>query len=112
VVNAAVHGGRKVDVTAAPVGHEAHIAVHDDGPGIDPADSERIFDRFYKGDSSRAHGGSGLGLAIAREHARAQGGDIEVDPGAGSGATFTVRLPLADDGLVLRASRGGAVTGS
>jgi two-component system sensor histidine kinase MtrB len=96
VGNAVVHGRGRVDVVARRDGRRVAIAVHDDGPGVDPDRAEQIFDRFAKGDASRAGGGSGLGLAIAREHARAQGGDVTLDPGPGRGATFTVRLPAAD----------------
>lgn len=104
VGNAVAHGGSHVSVRAERCGDEVLIRVADDGPGIDPARAERVFDRFYKSDESRAHGGSGLGLAIAKEHARAQGGDIDLDPRPGRGAVFTVRLPAAE--------RRGAVTGS
>jgi signal transduction histidine kinase len=95
VGNSAVHGGETITVTARREGDEIAIDVHDDGPGIDPDQAERIFDRFYKSDTSRTQGGSGLGLAIAREHARAMGGDIDLDPGPGRGATFTICLPIA-----------------
>jgi signal transduction histidine kinase len=95
VSNSLAHGGEHISVEARRHGDEVVIRVHDDGAGIDPAQAARIFDRFYKSDASRAQGGSGLGLAIAREHARAQGGDLELDP-EGRGTTFTLRLPVAD----------------
>lgn len=98
VANSAVHGGSRVDVVASRRGEDVVIDIHDDGPGVDPDRAERIFDRFYKSDASRASGGSGLGLAIAREHARAQGGDVVLDPGPARGATFTVRLPAIGRG--------------
>lgn len=95
VGNSAVHGDGVITVEAERQGDDVLIHVRDEGPGLDADQAERIFDRFYKSDDSRAQGGSGLGLAIAREHARAQDGEIEVEPGTGHGATFTIRLPAA-----------------
>jgi two-component system sensor histidine kinase MtrB len=92
VDNALAHGGGGVVITGRASGSEVLLEVIDDGPGIDPADVGKVFDRFYKSDESRGRGGSGLGLAIAREHARAQGGDVELGEAA-SGACFVVRLP-------------------
>ncbi len=114
VANAAVHGGRSVTVAARREGDTVRVDVHDDGPGIDPERAERIFDRFYKSDASRAQGGSGLGLAIAREHARAMGGDIVLDPGPGRGATFTLLLchsPVTGSGSVPAGDRQGPHAG-
>jgi signal transduction histidine kinase len=93
VVNAATHGGGRVHINARPRRATVEIDVRDDGPGVDPAKADRIFDRFYKSDESRAHGGSGLGLAIAREHARAQGGDVTLVEDTGRGACFRIVLP-------------------
>jgi signal transduction histidine kinase len=75
-----------------------YITVTDSGPGIPPDDLPYVFDRFYRGDRSRARttGGSGLGLAIARQLVAAHGGRIWVDsppPGATHGAEFGVMLP-------------------
>ncbi len=72
--------------------------VEDTGPGLDPEQVARVFDRFYRGDGqrsgrSRDGGGSGLGLAIAREMARAQGGELAVGIGAGGGVRATLSLP-------------------
>lgn len=78
------------------VGPGAAVLVSDDGPGVAPADRERIFDRLVRLDEARtAHdGGAGLGLAIARGIARAHGGDLRcADNPAGRGATFTLTLP-------------------
>jgi len=72
------------------------VAVSDTGPGIPPADLDRIFERFYQVDKSRARpGGVGLGLAITREIVTAHGGRVAVASLPGQGATFTVHLPLA-----------------
>jgi two-component system phosphate regulon sensor histidine kinase PhoR len=73
---------------------DVELFVRDTGSGIDPADRERIFERFFKSDPSRATGGTGLGLAIAKHAVQAHGGTIDVaSDGRGHGATFTVTLP-------------------
>ena len=71
----------------------AVVTVHDDGPGIDPADAPRIFEPFYRSDPSRSRssGGAGLGLAIVAAIVQAHGGTVALLPGPG--ATFEVRLP-------------------
>lgn len=75
------------------VGDEALLWVRDSGPGVSPADVERIFDRFGRGTTSPSQVGSGLGLAIVAAIASAHGGRIELDSGPGRGATFTLVLP-------------------
>jgi two-component system phosphate regulon sensor histidine kinase PhoR len=78
---------------------DGHVAfsVADTGVGIDRADLERVFERFYKADRSRSGGGTGLGLAIAKHIVQAHGGSIEArSDGPGRGATFRFTLPLAD----------------
>jgi len=89
-------GGRvivRIDRSAAGV----RIAVEDAGPGIPPADLERIFDKFYRGDPdlTRAPSGTGLGLYISRELVRRMGGRVDVRSEPGAGATFVVELPRA-----------------
>jgi len=69
----------------------ASVIVSDEGPGIDPADQQRIFERFERADAKR--GGTGLGLAISRRLARSMGGDVTVDSEPGAGARFTLTLP-------------------
>jgi signal transduction histidine kinase len=75
------------------------IAFHDQGPGIDAALQQRIFERFYQAniDSGRqsSHDGLGIGLPIARAIARAHGGDVTVDSTLGRGSTFRLVLPAA-----------------
>ncbi|MHB8960266.1 MAG: HAMP domain-containing sensor histidine kinase [Candidatus Limnocylindrales bacterium] len=74
------------------------FSVADDGPGLEPEQAARVFERFYRADPSRSReaGGSGLGLAITRSLVEAMGGTIAVSsPGPGRGARFTVRLPAA-----------------
>lgn len=67
--------------------------VRDDGPGVEPDDQERIFERFARGQGPRRTDGAGLGLAIVRVIAEAHGGDITLDSTPGQGATFTLRIP-------------------
>jgi two-component system OmpR family sensor kinase len=80
-------------------GHErAVLEVRDHGPGLPPETAERVFERFYRVDSSRqrgAGGGSGLGLSIVSAVTTAHGGTVDVLPTADGGATFRVALPLA-----------------
>jgi signal transduction histidine kinase len=82
--------------TAIEDGHGV-LRVHDDGPGIPAADLPHLFERFYRGEKTRAReeGGSGLGLSIVQGLAEAQGGSVSVQSAEGAGTTFTVRLPLA-----------------
>ncbi|MEU6143780.1 HAMP domain-containing sensor histidine kinase [Streptomyces sp. NPDC047081] len=97
LTNAAVHtpAGTRVSLTVAEEGPAAVVRVEDAGPGIPPADRERVFDRFYRVDKARSRdrGGSGLGLAVANSLIRAHGGTIELSGGPGS-TVFTVTLPL------------------
>ncbi|NYH78715.1 two-component system sensor histidine kinase SenX3 [Actinopolyspora biskrensis] len=71
------------------------IAVTDRGIGIDPADQERVFERFYRVDRarSRATGGTGLGLAIVKHVAANHGGEVKVWSRPGTGSTFTLWVP-------------------
>jgi two-component system sensor histidine kinase KdpD len=70
--------------------------VRDRGPGIDPAEKERLFEPFQRGRTANGRPGMGLGLAIARGAARAMGGDVDWRPSDGGGSEFTLRLPAAD----------------
>jgi signal transduction histidine kinase len=71
------------------------IHVHDTGPGIPEGERERIFERFYRVDQSRARhtGGSGLGLAICREVLAVLGGTIRVVDSSPAGTTMAITLP-------------------
>ncbi|MCX4884343.1 cell wall metabolism sensor histidine kinase WalK [Streptomyces sp. NBC_00847] len=97
LTNAAVHtpAGTRVSVAVALERDTAVVRVEDAGPGIPPADRERVFDRFYRVDKARSRdrGGSGLGLAVAGSLICAHGGTIELDSEPGS-TVFTVTLPL------------------
>ena len=86
--------GGLVRVELAGRGEVAVIEVADSGPGIDPDELPRIFDRFFRGRGVRA-GGSGIGLSVVRELVGAHGGEVDVASERGRGAIFTVRLPAA-----------------
>ncbi|CAN5444390.1 ATP-binding protein [soil metagenome] len=85
-------------VTEADGTQWVEIAVTDQGIGIAEADLDRVFERFFRVDParSRATGGTGLGLAIVKHVASNHGGAVSVWSVAGSGSTFTIKLPLAD----------------
>lgn len=93
--NAAKYGAGRVLLHAAREGGQVAIAVEDDGPGIPPAERERVFEPFYRLDSSRdrASGGFGLGLAIAHKAVALHGGSLRVEDSELGGARFLIRLP-------------------
>ncbi|MFF7456451.1 sensor histidine kinase [Kitasatospora sp. NPDC008115] len=96
--NAVTHTppGTPLRIGVGTAGGHAVLEVADQGPGLTPAERERVFDRFYRTDGSRDRttGGSGLGLAIAQALVTAQGGRITLDTAPGRGCTFHVLLPL------------------
>ncbi|SDW15415.1 two-component system, OmpR family, sensor histidine kinase MprB [Saccharopolyspora shandongensis] len=68
------------------------LAVRDHGPGIDPADLDRVFDRFYRADAARGLPGSGLGLAIVRQVAASHGATATAESPPDGGALFRLRF--------------------
>jgi heavy metal sensor kinase len=80
-----------------PVAQQLNLAIKDEGPGIPADEKDRVFDRFYRLDESRARetGGAGLGLAIAKWSIEAHGGKILLDSSPGNGSAFNIRLPVA-----------------
>jgi len=84
---------RPVTLAAGGGGEAVVFDVIDRGPGIDPAEVERIFEPFYRGSAGRDADGAGLGLAITRRLAAAMGGRVDVASTAGAGSLFRVTLP-------------------
>jgi two-component system OmpR family sensor kinase len=75
----------------------AAVEVTDEGPGLSPEQTTKVFERFYRADAARtrAQGGSGLGLSIVAAVAEAHGGSVRVETAPGAGARFVVELPRA-----------------
>jgi signal transduction histidine kinase len=95
IENALRHGGGRVAVRTLIVAGDAAVEVSDRGPGIAPADLERIFQPFFRSRAdAEATVGAGLGLAIALSLARRNGGRLTVNTRRGAGATFRLLLPL------------------
>lgn len=90
--------GGRIILSAKEINEQVELAVQDSGPGLNSEDLERIFDRFYRTDSSRQRdgafpGGSGLGLAIARSIVQAHGGQLSAESETGKGLKVIIRLP-------------------
>jgi two-component system OmpR family sensor kinase/two-component system sensor histidine kinase BaeS len=88
--------GGSITLRAEPIQEGVRLQVSDTGEGIPAEDLPFIFDRFWRGDRSRARAGgasSGLGLAICKQLVQAHGGRIEVESQLGNGTTFTIELP-------------------
>ena len=100
VGNALSHATGAVRVEAAREGPEVVVTVSDDGLGVAPEHQERIFERFYRVDPSRARtsGGAGLGLAIVKRLVEADGGSVGVTSRPGHGSRFWFRLSAAETG--------------
>ncbi len=99
VDNAVRHAHQRVHIATTTDGSTTRLTVDDDGPGIDPQDRERVFERFTRADTARGReaGGTGLGLAIARELVHNHHGRIEIsDSPTLGGARITVTLPSPD----------------
>ena len=90
--NALVHGpeGGPVEIALRHADGDAQLSVSDAGPGPDPAQRERLFERFWRGSDAAGRAGSGLGLSIVAAIVERHGGSITVE-----GSQFTVQLPTA-----------------
>lgn len=101
VANAVQHtpDAAGITVRVGTVGDDAVIEVCDEGPGMSPDDARRVFERFYRADTSRtrASGGTGLGLSIVHSLVLAHGGTVKVTTAPGQGCRFTVSLPRIAD---------------
>jgi signal transduction histidine kinase/CheY-like chemotaxis protein len=97
IINALKYStGPKVVVGLKHAGGAAWLTVQDAGPGIDPADQERIFNEFERLSRSDAPG-TGLGLSIVRRACQQLGHEVALDSALGHGSRFRVRLPLIAD---------------
>ncbi|MCY3905253.1 MAG: HAMP domain-containing sensor histidine kinase [Caldilineaceae bacterium] len=83
--------GGTVELAASEEAGRTVLAVSDTGPGIDAADGDRVFERFYRGQGSGAQPGAGLGLAIVKSAAEAHGGRVRLEGDAG--ASFFIEIP-------------------
>jgi signal transduction histidine kinase len=87
--------GGRVTVSLARDGDRALMRIRDTGAGIPADELPRIWDRLFRGDSSRAERGLGLGLSLVKAIVQAHGGAVAVESALGKGSTFTVSLPGA-----------------
>ncbi|HLW93152.1 MAG TPA: HAMP domain-containing sensor histidine kinase [Roseiarcus sp.] len=97
--NAAKHGAPPVEVAVTRDKDKARIVVCDHGPGIAPADRERVFEPFYRPSGrSESSGGWGLGLSLVRQIAERHGGAAFCDAEPGGGSRFVVELAMRKEG--------------
>lgn len=103
-----------ITVSVSAIGGQARLSVRDEGPGLEPEQAARVFERFYRADPSRARGsgGTGLGLSIVASIAAAHGGRARVETVPGRGANFIVELPLASVSVAGGSGSSGAGGGS
>jgi signal transduction histidine kinase len=85
--------GGRVDVEIARDGDRARLRVRDTGPGIPASEMPRIWDRLFRGDTSRTERGLGLGLSLVKAIVEAHDGTVDVTSEDGRGSVFTVSLP-------------------
>jgi two-component system OmpR family sensor kinase len=100
LANARTHtpAGTAIDVSVSQGDDGVRIRIADNGPGLSPRDQERIFERFYRADSSRVRTdgeGTGLGLSIVDAVMRAHAGQVSVESEIGKGAAFTLFFPIS-----------------
>lgn len=85
--------GAPVQVGARASSHDLRMWVEDEGPGIEPAERMRVFEKFYRGEAAKGTSGTGIGLVITNEIVRSHGGRIWVEPVQPHGARFVIGLP-------------------
>ena len=78
-------------------GDRGYLMVRDEGAGISETERERIFERYFRPDITRAVEGFGLGLYVTREIVARHGGELLLESAPGQGATFTALLPLSPE---------------
>jgi two-component system, OmpR family, sensor histidine kinase MtrB len=107
--NAAQYAGGVTGLKVEPAPGGVRLVVVDAGPGVAPKERERIFERFYRGDTSGRRGatnGTGLGLSLVAEHVRLHGGRVWVEDGPGRENRFVVELPApGGNGMPTEADR-------
>jgi two-component system sensor histidine kinase MtrB len=106
--NADHYGGGVTTIAVGPgpavepaPGRLVEVSVDDAGPGIDPAERAKVFERFYRGSASGRRGtgtGTGLGLALVAEHMHVMHGDVRVESSPDGGARFVLSLPVLSNG--------------
>jgi signal transduction histidine kinase len=98
---------KALKVRVAQCGHEIRIEVADQGIGISASEQERIFEKFYRVNTSLVHDtkGSGLGLRLTKHAVEAHGGRIQVESRPGHGSRFTICIPLCQTECVEPAER-------
>jgi signal transduction histidine kinase len=89
-ISTAVHTDRRTEITPMKL---AEISISDSGPGIVPENQGKIFDPFF----TTKEQGTGLGLTIVHRIVEDYGGEIFLESNGGSGTTFTIRFPLAEE---------------
>jgi signal transduction histidine kinase len=100
VDNAAQYAGGVTRLTIEPAPGAVRVVIIDRGPGVAPTERERIFERFYRGQTSGRRGatdGTGLGLSLVAEHVRLHGGRVWVENGVDAENRFVVELPAHGD---------------
>ena len=96
--NASHYGGGVTEIAVGPGdGDQVEVTVDDAGPGIEPQERSKVFERFYRGSASGRRGtgtGTGLGLALVAEHMRVMHGAVRVESSPAGGARFVLSLPV------------------
>ena len=101
ITNAVKFSPRRSEITIRVLneGDWAHLSVRDEGPGIPSHTQRELFQKFSRLGATGS--GMGLGLYLSRGIARAHGGDLTCDSAAGEGATFTLSVPLKQEGAAI-----------
>jgi signal transduction histidine kinase len=111
---------KRIAIAARRDGERVLVSVSDSGIGIPKAEQKKVFEKFYRAESSLVHTtkGSGLGLALVRHIVEAHGGEVELASAPDQGSTFTIVLPLrgserrVEEPAAARATMAGRVAGS
>ena len=100
--NADHYGGGVTEIAVGPgSGETVEVTVDDAGPGIEPPERAKVFERFYRGSASGKRGtgtGTGLGLALVAEHMQVMRGGVRVESSPAGGARFVLSLPVLANG--------------